>query len=222
MFTIQYCNIPQDKTAAKRVRIGRRTDDQIVDRIIESKFSSLDIVHRETHTVNGELLRDRLARDKREIHDGGRLGACYYRDLLMEWSSGQIGWAELRPELHHEAVSDSLIKALELCSDSNPNVRTIEPLTAMLRNAAAFNQTEVYGAVKAIAANSVLGHQKKDAVIQNMMEYLVRVGQHDKWPQLMRVFARHIKQHPVKQPTNQPYKHKFEHDNNLHVVKLHA
>ena len=53
-------DIPQDKTAAKRVRIGRRTDDQIVDRIIETKFGGLDIVHRETHTVNGELLRDRI------------------------------------------------------------------------------------------------------------------------------------------------------------------
>ena len=110
----------------------------------------------------------------------------------MELSSGQIGWAEVRPATHGEAVSDVLlIKALDLCSDSNPNVRTIEPLTALLRNASAFNQTEVYGAVKAIAANSVLRHQKKDTVIQNMMEYQVRVGQHDKWPELMKVFARH-------------------------------
>ena len=51
------CNEPQDKTAAKRVRIGRRTDGQVVDRIIGVKFSGLDIVHREAHTVNGELLR---------------------------------------------------------------------------------------------------------------------------------------------------------------------
>jgi hypothetical protein len=175
----------QDAAARKRRQLSRRSSDQQVDRIIESKFAGLDIVHRETHTVNGELLRDRIARDRRELPPGGRLGACYYRDLLMEWSAGQAGWQDLRPSVKGESVKDELILNLDLCCHSNPNVRTIEPLCAYLRNCEALNQTEVYGAIKAIAANSVLGHQKRDIVVQEIMEYLVKHQQHDKWPQLM-------------------------------------
>jgi hypothetical protein len=188
-----YCIQPQDKSAAKRRQLNRRTEEQAVDRIIETKFGGLDIVHRETHTVNGELLRDRLARDKRELPPGGRLGACYYRDLLMEWSSGQAGWADLRPSKQGEVISDQLVHALDLCNHSNPNTRTIEPLTAFLRNTKTLNQTEVYGAVKAIAANSLVGQQKKDTVVQEIMEYLVKHNQDKVWPELMKALTKYTK-----------------------------
>jgi triphosphoribosyl-dephospho-CoA synthetase len=111
----------------------------------------------------------------------------------MEWSSGQASWADLRPAKQGEAISDQLIQALDLCNNSNPQVRTIEPLTAFLRNTKTLNQTEVYGAIKTVAANSVLGHQKKDTVVQEIMEYLVKHNQHDTWPDLMKAFTEYNK-----------------------------
>ena len=66
--------------------MGRRNSEQAVDRIVETKSPTLDLVVREAHTVNGELLRDRIARDRKALPTGARLGACYFKGVLMEWS----------------------------------------------------------------------------------------------------------------------------------------
>ena len=172
---------------AKRRQLGRRNSEQQVDRIMNTKFSSLELVHRETHTVNGELLRDRLLRDKRNMDPAARFGACYYRDLLMEWQAGSAGWSVVKPSVAGESISDSLIHALELCSHANPNRRSSEPLEAFLRNTGPLNETELIGTVKAVCANSDLGAIKKDSVVIEVMQYLVRAGQTERWPKLMKV-----------------------------------
>eukprot|EP00969_Alexandrium_andersonii_P239815 10587421-Alexandrium_andersonii.AAC.1 len=83
----------------------------------------------------------------------------------MEWQAGTSGWAEVAPSAKGEQINDSLIHALELCSHSNPNRRTSEPLEAFLRNTSPLNETEVIGLVKAARANADLGSIKKDTVV---------------------------------------------------------
>ena len=124
-----------------------------MDRIISDKFSSRDIVYRETHKVNGMLLRDRIVWDKKQLPDGKRLGSSYFAALLMEWAGGQASFASLKPKDPNESISDSPVQARECCGKANPAVRTTEPLEALLRHAGPMNQTEVYGMVKATSSS---------------------------------------------------------------------
>ena len=156
-----------------------------MDRIIEDKFSSLDIVFRETHRVKGMLLRDRIQWDKKQLPDGKRLGTTYYSALLMEWAGGQASFADLKPKDPSETISDSLVQALECCQLPNPASRTTEPLEALLRHAGPMNQTEIFGMVKSCIANQMLGQPMKDVVILEVMNYLVQVQLQDSWPNLM-------------------------------------
>jgi len=156
-----------------------------VDRIIEDKFSSLDIVFRETHRVQGMLLRDRIVHDKKQLPDGKRLGTTYFAALLAEWAGGQASFADLKPKDPSETISDSLVQALECCQLPNPASRTTEPLEALLRHAGPMNQTEIFGMVKSCIANQMLGQPMKDVVILEVMNYLVRVQLQDSWPNLM-------------------------------------
>ena len=156
-----------------------------MDRIIEDKFSSLDIVFRETHRVQGMLLRDRILWDKKQLPDGKRLGTTYFSALLMEWAGGQQSFADLKPKDTNEMISDSLVQALECCQLPNPASRTTEPLEALLRHAGPMNQTEIFGMVKSCIANQMLGQPMKDVVILEVMNYLIRVQLQDSWPNLM-------------------------------------
>jgi len=72
-----------------RAQLGRRSEDAQVDRIIADKFSSLDLVYKEAHKVDGMLLRDRIMHDKRKLPEGKRLGSSYFAQLLMEWAGGK-------------------------------------------------------------------------------------------------------------------------------------
>ena len=172
-----------------------------MDRIIEDKFSSLDIVYRETHRVKGMLLRDRILNDKKQLEDGKRLGATYYSALLMEWAGGQANFADLKPKDTNEGISDSLVQALECCQLPNPAQRTTEPLEALLRHAGPMNQTEIYGMVKAVIANQMLGQPMKDVVILEVMNYLSKVQLQDSWPNLMQALG-YITLHPTPEIIN--------------------
>ena len=172
-----------------------------MDRIIEDKFSSLDIVHRETHKVKGLLLRDRILNDKKQLEDGKRLGATYFSALLMEWAGGQATFTDLKPKDSSEGISDSLVQALECCVLPNPAQRTTEPLEALLRHAGPMNQTEIYGMVKAVIANQMLGQPMKDVVILEVMNYLSKVQLQDSWPNLMQALG-YITLHPTPEIMN--------------------
>ena len=172
-----------------------------MDRIIEDKFSSLDIVYRETHKVKGLLLRDRILNDKKQLEDGKRLGATYFSALLMEWAGGQATFTDLKPKDSSEGISDSLVQALECCVLPNPAQRTTEPLEALLRHAGPMNQTEIYGMVKAVIANQMLGQPMKDVVILEVMNYLSKVQLQDSWPNLMQALG-YITLHPTPEIMN--------------------
>ena len=172
-----------------------------MDRIIEDKFSSLDIVYRETHKVKGLLLRDRILNDKKQLEDGKRLGATYFSALLMEWAGGQATFTDLKPKNSSEGISDSLVQALECCVLPNPAQRTTEPLEALLRHAGPMNQTEIYGMVKAVIANQMLGQPMKDVVILEVMNYLSKVQLQDSWPNLMQALG-YITLHPTPEIMN--------------------
>ena len=147
------------------------------------------MVFRETHKVNGQLLRDRILSDKNNLPAGGRLSSTYYSQLLMEWAGDQQSFANLKPDIQGESISDSLVQALECCSKTNPAARTTEPLEAILRHASAMNQTEIFGMVKALISNQQLGQPCKDSLILETMNYLIRVELTEKWPALMQVLV---------------------------------
>jgi len=102
---------------------------------------------------------------------------------------GQSSFAALKPKDPNESISDSLIQALECCAKTNPATRTTEPLEALLRHAGPMNQTEVYGMVKACISNQQLGMPAKDAIILEVMNYMIRVGLAESWPPLMQALG---------------------------------
>ena len=124
----------QELPPAKRRFVGRRSEDGQTDRIMNEKFGSLDLVYRETHKVNGLVLRDRLLQDRRDFAPGQRLLSTYYANVLMEWTGGQDHMVNLTPAVKGESISDSLIQALECCAKPNPATRSCEPLEALLRH----------------------------------------------------------------------------------------
>jgi hypothetical protein len=189
---INICNLPtflfaQEPTKRRRTHLGRRSDEAAVDRIIADKFGNLDLVYRETHKVDGLVLRERILADKRALPEGQRLGATYYAQLAMEWAGGQASFAKLKPAIAGEAISDGLIQALECCAKTNPASRSTEPLESILRHQGPMNQTEVYGMVKAIISNSQMGQIAKDAIILEVMHYLIRTDLAEAWPPMMQV-----------------------------------
>ena len=158
-----------------------------MDRIIAEKFGNFDLVFRETHKVNGLLLRDRIIQDRRELSDGQRLGSTYFAQLAMEWSGGQASFASLKPAKVGESINDGLVQALDCCAVPNPAARTTEPLECILRHQGKMNQTEVYGMVKTTIANTTLGQPARDTVILEIMHYLFRTELAESWPGMMLV-----------------------------------
>ena len=61
------------------------------------------------------------------------------------------------------------------------------------------NQTEIFGMVKAVIANRMLGQQMKDVVILEIMSYLNKVQLQDNWPNLMQALW-YITLHPTPKP----------------------
>ena len=173
----------QDKTPKKRRQLGRRKTEEAVERLLKEKFGDIPTLWRETKRVNGELLRDRLLREKR-ARTGQRISHVIIQAIHDEYTTGDTGLWSLHPPTAGEKIADALVAGLQQASLSNPAKRATDMLESYIRNCPIMNQTEVYGMCKAIVANNVLGQPKKDAVLLEIMHYFNRTRQLDLWIEL--------------------------------------
>ena len=70
------------------------------------------------------------------------------------------------------------------------------------------NQTEIFGMVKAVIANQMLGQPMEDVAILEIMNYLNKVQLQDSWPNLMQALVDHLT----------PYPRNHEHMNHVILV----
>jgi hypothetical protein len=168
----------------RRRQNGRRGEDEQIERSIQQHFAHLPVLVVETSRVEGLLLRDRIARDRRAMKEecgNSRLGASYWRNLVQLYSAGVEGVQTLKAEDPSQAVQDALIQGLEAACRPNPATRTMEPLVVFLQHTQPLNQKELIGLFKALDSGGSMGKVNSDLVMVEVMKYLVRAKQVDKF-----------------------------------------
>ena len=94
----------------KRRSLGRRDSEEKLDRQVQLHFQHMTTQQLNTIRVNGQLVRDRVRSDKSARMSAGasRLGSCYWRNLVTEYSTGLGTFGALKPSTPNLPVRRSL------------------------------------------------------------------------------------------------------------------
>ena len=98
----------------KRRCLGRRDSEEKLDRQVALHFGHMTSQQLNTIRVNGQLVRDRVRSDKSARLSAGasRLGSCYWRNLVTEYSTGLGTFGALRPSTPNLPARRSLSAGL--------------------------------------------------------------------------------------------------------------
>jgi hypothetical protein len=170
----------------RRRQNGRRGEDEQIERSIQQHFAHLPVLVVETTRVDGLLIRDRIAKDRKAMKDecgNSRLGASYWRQLVQLYSAGVEGVQTMEVKDPSLPAQDALIQGLEAACRNNPATRTMEPLVVFLQHTAPLNQKELVGLFKALDSGNSMGKVNSDLVMVEVMKYLVRAKQTELYAQ---------------------------------------
>ena len=131
--------------AKRRVQAARRTPDHKIERCLEAHvypYLSKQIV--ETERVDGKLLRDAVV-EAMDDADRHRLGALFWRELLRKYGHRTSLLAQLQPKDSKETVADELLAALQVATNIDNKMRSLDSLTTYLGFAPKLNENETMG-----------------------------------------------------------------------------
>ena len=164
----------------RRRQLGRRSSEEQVERSIQEHFGHLPKIATECKHVDGMTLRQRVRQDLHAAEDQkeGRLGATYWRGLVQLYGSG-VGINSMQIKDVSQPVGEALEQAPGAAINANPAARSIEPLTGFLQHCETLNQKEFVGLCKAVSANKHMGKDNNDALLLEIMKYVVRLKQQE-------------------------------------------
>ena len=171
-----------DQGRAELRRLNRRDSEEKTARAVAKHCKFVPKSLLEHKQVDGKLLREQVRLDVRELENGKRLGTKYWADLIALYTSDDSSAASSLAPSKVEEVADDLLEALAQMHDDNPANRRNGKLTAYLRTAPPFNQTEWIGMVKVMSDPQIERLRNHSGLMVEWMKFAARTKAKDQFP----------------------------------------
>ena len=104
------------------------------------------------------------------------MGANCWKELVREFSQDVAAVTRLEPTDPKEIVSETLVEALNIATNTNLSLRSTEALQTFLQRCDELNERELVGLCKIVSDLSMLGKSNVDGILLDLLKHVVRTG----------------------------------------------
>jgi hypothetical protein len=158
-------------------RQGRRDSDDAVERIIEEKLVgkfSQEAIHGTTNK-DGLSVHEFIAQANDKIRGTGKkLATAFWTSFFQQFTLSKKECDELPDPDPTEEAGAPVLEAMSYCHDSNPAIRSVEPLLSHLRSCEPLKYVEMFGVIQGCQESPKVVKSQYWRVMQGLLGCITR------------------------------------------------